>query len=593
MDTHTYQHDNMQRDENESTTSELYFLIADFLTRYSPCQKTARLLQEELETHKLLPQGVSVDGTVLTSSFSNVRRKFQTLPPDQLLSVFSNFKENLSKDKNFKGSLLNYRPSCSKGYNEVTKTFMENLFQLRDAESELKRLKIRRSTREPSLESALRIQNSINSEVNMKLTYKGFESWISESGHVRVHRILRVSSDIIIALTGSASNVVPKQKTSELKPGMFVSVSQYATDDDNDNNDDDSKRKNNIIALVVKANPSNALGIQGVRLRVRATSWQHMQSKIRHGMISSSTRINDLERRTLALRNRIAKPRFPLMISSNLSSSFLQRVSSSKRKERNDTTSLYKKITHMRTVSGHQSYPIFCILYDNINKRVITGADDYLVKVWSARTGQLLYTCRGHKDVIVDVVVDQQGKFMASASQDKIIRVWDLPSERGRPVAVLRGHTEMVNKLAFDFKCCVLISASDDGTCRVWNLRSVYEDPSRVHTNVPCQSVSIWQIDMPTRSSKVFWVSVNPIQAKFVCGGKDGILHVVEYENSSSAGLKASVSDRLSAGGNRGRGTCVGARGVRPMPSLSLSLSPLPTHIHTHTHTLKVRPRRA
>ena len=56
---------------------------------------------------------------------------------------------------------------------------------------------------------------------------------------------------------------------------------------------------------------------------------------------------------------------------------------------------------------------------------------------------------------------------------------------------------------------------------------------------------------MPTRSSKVFWVSMNPNKSKFVCGGKDGILHVVEYENMNS-GLKASVCDRLSAGGHRG-----------------------------------------
>lgn len=148
-------------------------------------------------------------------------------------------------------------------------------------------------------------------------------------------------------------------------------------------------------------------------------------------------------------------------------------------------------------------------------------------------------------------MVDQQDRLIASASQDKTIRVWHLNSDRGTPAAILGGHTDMVNKVAFDSKHHVLISASDDGTCRVWNLRDVYEDASRVHTNVPFKSVSIWQIDMPTRSSKVFWVSINPTVSKFVCGGKDGILHVVEYENMNS-GLKASVSDRLSAGGNRG-----------------------------------------
>ncbi len=38
--------------------------------------------------------------------------------------------------------------------------------------------------------------------------------------------------------------------------------------------------------------------------------------------------------------------------------------------------------------------------------RVVTGADDFLLKVWSTHTGQLLRTLRGHRSTINDIAVD-------------------------------------------------------------------------------------------------------------------------------------------------------------------------------------------
>lgn len=244
---------------------------------------------------------------------------------------------------------------------------------------------------------------------------------------------------------------------------------------------------------------------------------------------------------------------------------------------RPSASAIYGHFRLMRRFSGHQGYPIFCLLFDKLGMSngasVITGADDYLVKVWSASTGQLRYTCRGHKDVIVDVVVDKTNMLLASASNDKIVRVWDLNSDRGVPVAVLRGHRKMVNKLAFDSDMGVLISCSDDGDCRVWDLRDVFRDVrSRIRgdvstndaplrTNVPCAVVTIYQLENRSRSAKVFWVVKNPKRSgEFVCGGKDGVIHVVLYGFGTDAKtgrriLLTRVEDRLSAGGHRGRGT--------------------------------------
>ena len=256
-------------EREKETTSELYFLIADFLTRYSPCQKAAKMLQEELETYKLLSRGVSVDGTIKNSSFDDVSRKFQTLPSDQLLNVFSNFKHIMSERDHFTGSLLNTNISASitdQKRHKNAKVHVENLFRLRQIESELKRLKILRSVNsERLLESGSRIRQANTTdllEVNMILRMRGFQSWISESGHVLVHRVCRVSSDTIVALTGSASkNAMRTQKSNDLKPGMFVRISLFE-----DHDTDNGRKNSSIVGFVTISNPSTG-SVRSVRAR--------------------------------------------------------------------------------------------------------------------------------------------------------------------------------------------------------------------------------------------------------------------------------------------------------------------------------------
>ncbi|XP_019096489.1 PREDICTED: lissencephaly-1 homolog [Camelina sativa] len=81
-------------------------------------------------------------------------------------------------------------------------------------------------------------------------------------------------------------------------------------------------------------------------------------------------------------------------------------------------------------------------IFDCSGRYVITGSDDRLVKIWSMDIADWLATCRGHEDVITDLVVNSNSTFIASASKDCVIRVWRLPD--GLPVSVLYEHTGTV-----------------------------------------------------------------------------------------------------------------------------------------------------
>eukprot|EP00854_Cymbomonas_tetramitiformis_P012353 gene12353-14590_t len=128
-------------------------------------------------------------------------------------------------------------------------------------------------------------------------------------------------------------------------------------------------------------------------------------------------------------------------------------------------------VEHHRTFLGH-SNAVYCAVYDKTGGTIITGSDDKLVKVWSAETGLLQCTCRGHDDDVTDIVISQNNAVFVSASNDHTARVWGLnkPFLRGHPAGVLMGHTAAVTEAVFHPTLpWVLLTASEDGTTRLWD----------------------------------------------------------------------------------------------------------------------------
>lgn len=121
---------------------------------------------------------------------------------------------------------------------------------------------------------------------------------------------------------------------------------------------------------------------------------------------------------------------------------------------------LYSRLSHAATVNTHLSYPVYCLRFDKTGQYFVTGADDYLVKVFSmggnmpctrsstrpsafVRGPVLVCTLRGHAGVINDIDVSSDNGLLATASEDGDCRVWGLKD--GCPVAILRGHVGGAN----------------------------------------------------------------------------------------------------------------------------------------------------
>lgn len=129
----------------------------------------------------------------------------------------------------------------------------------------------------------------------------------------------------------------------------------------------------------------------------------------------------------------------------------------------------YNKLSLIRTTLGHLT-AVYCVIFDRSGKYIITGADDLLVKLWSAIDGRLLATFRGASAEITDIAVNLENTLLAAGSLDRILRVWDM--QTCAPIAVLTSHTGMITSVNFcpsprgDLR--YLVTTSTDGSIAFW-----------------------------------------------------------------------------------------------------------------------------
>lgn len=134
-------------------------------------------------------------------------------------------------------------------------------------------------------------------------------------------------------------------------------------------------------------------------------------------------------------------------------------------------TEIHTRIELYRKLMGHLS-SVYCVCFDQSGQYVFTGADDHLIKIWSARDGRLLKTLRGHEGEITDMSVNYENRLLASGGLDKVVRIWDLKTSK--LLDCLCGHGAMVTSVKFApynryGSNRYLISTSNDGSVIFWS----------------------------------------------------------------------------------------------------------------------------
>ena len=139
-------------------------------------------------------------------------------------------------------------------------------------------------------------------------------------------------------------------------------------------------------------------------------------------------------------------------------------------------------------------------------ERLVSGSDDFTMFLWEpADKKQPIARLTGHQQLINQVHFSPDTRFIASASFDKSIKLWD--GRTGKFLASLRGHVGPVYQIAWSADSRLLVSGSADSTIKVWNVQK-----------------GKLALDLPGHGDEVFAVDWSPNGECVASGGKDKVL---------------------------------------------------------------------
>ncbi|EMD36334.1 hypothetical protein CERSUDRAFT_95666 [Gelatoporia subvermispora B] len=133
-----------------------------------------------------------------------------------------------------------------------------------------------------------------------------------------------------------------------------------------------------------------------------------------------------------------------------------------------NVTGIQRPRAQLLQMSGHTG-TVFAVAFAPDGTHLVSGSEDGTVRIWDAKTGDLLLDpLEGHSHAVMSVAFSPDGTLVVSGSLDKTIQVWD--SETGELVTgPLTGHNGGVQCVAVSPDGTRIVSGSRDCTLRLWN----------------------------------------------------------------------------------------------------------------------------
>ncbi|MEO0926711.1 MAG: AAA-like domain-containing protein [Cyanobacteria bacterium J06643_13] len=128
----------------------------------------------------------------------------------------------------------------------------------------------------------------------------------------------------------------------------------------------------------------------------------------------------------------------------------------------------------VKTIEAHDA-PIWAVDINSKNTQIATAGNDKLIKIWDVE-GNLLYILASHSRKVWDVVISHDDQQIVSASEDNTVKLWDTS---GNLIHTLKGHQDAVRTVVISDR--EIISGSEDRTLKTWDLSGKLIDTLELH----------------------------------------------------------------------------------------------------------------
>ena len=119
------------------------------------------------------------------------------------------------------------------------------------------------------------------------------------------------------------------------------------------------------------------------------------------------------------------------------------------------------------TLTGHAD-EVRCLAFGADGRFVASGSADKTVRLWAVPGGRLLKTLEGHRSAVNCLATSPDGRVLASGGKDGTVWLWRLPD--ARTAVELKGHSGMVLALAVSPNSRLLATGSADTAIQLWAL---------------------------------------------------------------------------------------------------------------------------